>query len=38
MTNAAEINSGLKLCHGPEDGGGDQSKVGDGSGLKAAII
>ena len=28
--NAAEINSGSWLCHGPEDGDGDQPLVGEG--------
>jgi hypothetical protein len=38
MTNAAQINSGPQLCHGPEDGEGDQTLVGDGFWLEAEII
>ena len=29
MNYVAQINSHSKLCHGPEDGAGDQSLVGD---------
>jgi hypothetical protein len=38
MTNAAQINSEAKLCHGPEDWDGDQPKVGGAVSSKVGTI